>query len=929
MLWRCILLIICMWPNPARAQSFTDIPLLDGIAELPAHSDKAIYRVKGEAHWVWDRLIMPEDIDGQAWEKVPFPKSWRTLPPLQNHTKGKATYRIRLRFPMTAIGTVWAIKFPRSLGAIKIWVEGFELPNASQVAEDPSAVRQHSNNMIHYFRINREQVDLVIQNVNVEIHSGGFDWDFLVAPAIALQEMLLRLSLLDAAIIGVLFFSAVYHIWLYSFRRQWLPYLALGLFFLMAMIRISVIGAARWASGFELPETLVWKVEILAYYALVELSLLNVHLIYSQYGFRRWNTFLYIATGLITVATVFLPVHMGYEIMSVFHILTLLVFGTMMQMVILAMIRRHPGSTVFFLGMIVAIACSILDLMHVLDVIQIPFFTLGPGLMVFALLACIFQAFRFERIFQVLEVQTQSISSLHKHLESQATALNHEVSKRTHELDAILQHTDAGVVIFIETANGLALSPYVSKAALRFLDTREPCWATFEDFLQRSELHPNQISQATEALRASLASHSDFFDVNAGLLPHELKIKGADETFRLYLCSWIPQVEDNTVTSLLLIMIDVTEETSRSHHSHLRHQQQKRMLQLISQEPSRLSIFIHEAMALVQRMNEALQEHEGAADAPDRSLLMRDLHTLKGLARTVGFSFLAEAAHQAEDEILKGGTLSGGRVRETLQPVQRCLNLYINDFQLITHQSVDDALVRQPSFIDAISSASQKIAQSLSYADWQEQWQQFKNRYFVSLEQLVDSLRFNMKEMASKLGKPEPMIRLAGDNCRFKRSWAGVLSGSLIHLLRNAIDHGIESPEARVAAGKPLAGVIVIEALFLPDRDLLQIDVLDDGMGLDLRGIYERAQGMHLIESGQQLSDEETAGFIFHSGFSTRATASEISGRGIGMDAVRSTILQAGGELHIIWQTERNAAGYRPCRWRIHLPGRMAMRELT
>ncbi|HKK50173.1 MAG TPA: chemotaxis protein CheW, partial [Myxococcota bacterium] len=123
------------------------------------------------------------------------------------------------------------------------------------------------------------------------------------------------------------------------------------------------------------------------------------------------------------------------------------------------------------------------------------------------------------------------------------------------------------------------------------------------------------------------------------------------------------------------------------------------------------------------------------------------------------------------------------------------------------------------------------------------------------------------------------------------------------HLVRNAVDHGFEGPEDRRAAGKPESGRLVIEAR--RQKDSIVIDVRDDGRGIDLDSVRRRAieAGLLHADLAADLPPEEVVSFVFHPGLSTAHSVSEVSGRGVGMDAVKATVESLGGGVEL--RTER------------------------
>ncbi len=143
-------------------------------------------------------------------------------------------------------------------------------------------------------------------------------------------------------------------------------------------------------------------------------------------------------------------------------------------------------------------------------------------------------------------------------------------------------------------------------------------------------------------------------------------------------------------------------------------------------------------------------------------------------------------------------------------------------------------------------------------------------------------------------------IRLVteGENTEVDKTVIERLSEPLTHMIRNSIDHGIESAEARLAAGKSAEGMIRLSALHRSGR--IVIEISDDGAGINRPRVREIAIRKGLIAPEASLSDEETDNLIFMAGFSTAETVSDLSGRGVGMDVVRRSIQSLGGRISIV-----------------------------
>ena len=155
-----------------------------------------------------------------------------------------------------------------------------------------------------------------------------------------------------------------------------------------------------------------------------------------------------------------------------------------------------------------------------------------------------------------------------------------------------------------------------------------------------------------------------------------------------------------------------------------------------------------------------------------------------------------------------------------------------------------------------------------------------------------------VRDLAKKLNK-EIGLTTYGEEVELDRSIIEALSDPLTHLIRNSVDHGIELPEDREAAGKPRQGSIELRAYHQAGH--VYIDIIDDGEGIDCAYVGEKAveKGLITKEKMEDMSDRELARLIFKPGFSTATEISDVSGRGVGMDVVLTNIAQIGGSVDI------------------------------
>lgn len=162
-------------------------------------------------------------------------------------------------------------------------------------------------------------------------------------------------------------------------------------------------------------------------------------------------------------------------------------------------------------------------------------------------------------------------------------------------------------------------------------------------------------------------------------------------------------------------------------------------------------------------------------------------------------------------------------------------------------------------------------------------------------------------------------LRFLGEDTEIDKLVAESLGDPLVHIIRNAIDHGIECPEARLAAGKKEEGIL--EVLAFHEGNFLIIQITDDGNGIDGSKLIERAKTKGLVPRDAIMTEQQGIELIFHPGFSTKDQVTEVSGRGVGMDVVKTNIEALGGEVKV-----RSQLGVGSC-FRLMLPLTLAIIE--
>jgi two-component system, chemotaxis family, sensor kinase CheA len=162
-----------------------------------------------------------------------------------------------------------------------------------------------------------------------------------------------------------------------------------------------------------------------------------------------------------------------------------------------------------------------------------------------------------------------------------------------------------------------------------------------------------------------------------------------------------------------------------------------------------------------------------------------------------------------------------------------------------------------------------------------------------------------VRDLSGKLRK-QVELELVGQDTELDRTVVDALGDPLVHLVRNALDHGVETPAARQAAGKPQTGMLRVSARHSGGN--VVISVTDDGRGVDAEAVAASAvrRGLLTPEQAEGLDATRAIDLLFTPGFSTRESASDVSGRGVGMDAVRAKVREVGGDA---WMTSEPGRG--------------------
>jgi two-component system chemotaxis sensor kinase CheA len=285
-----------------------------------------------------------------------------------------------------------------------------------------------------------------------------------------------------------------------------------------------------------------------------------------------------------------------------------------------------------------------------------------------------------------------------------------------------------------------------------------------------------------------------------------------------------------------------------------------------------------------------LRAAQGGEDPPDVEPTLERLQGLIDEAGTPGSVPAPAPASSSAHDVAAADAAPSASIRVPIAKVDRLVNL-VGEL-VITQAMVAEAAGALPS--ERVAALVESVAQMDRHA--RDLHEQVLAMRMVPVRSLFARLPRLVRDVAATLGK-QAALEVSGEDTELDRTVIERISDPLTHLVRNAVDHGLEGPAARAAAGKPAIGHVRLVASQRGGN--IFIEVADDGRGLDRDRIVATAVARGLVADGQELTDEQTWALVFHPGFSTASQVTQVSGRGVGMDVVRRNVEALGGSIAI------------------------------
>jgi HAMP domain-containing protein/HPt (histidine-containing phosphotransfer) domain-containing protein/two-component sensor histidine kinase len=472
----------------------------------------------------------------------------------------------------------------------------------------------------------------------------------------------------------------------------------------------------------------------------------------------------------------------------------------------------------------------------------------------------------------------EELSRSYRELEEMNRTLEHKVEERTlalagrnRDMRVVLDNVDQGFVTL--SMDGTMATERSAVVDRWFGSGNGKFWqylaATSPDFAISFEIGWDQ-----------LVADELPYEVALDQLPSRLNENGRSFSFR-----YLPLLKGDRVEGVLVVVADITDRLQREREEAELGEMMEAFRRLMLDRKGFVA-FSNEAAGMVLQVC--------SPDAGNDPNLRRNLHTLKGNAAQMGLKVVAHLCHRLEDELATGdGMQSQGLLAERWRALTEHVTQLIGDGgrQAIEVSPTDYAALVRTLTRDGKSAALSELL------TWR----------LEPAARPLGRLAEQARQLAMRLGKDDLNVEVQAGSVRLDPEVYGPFFSSLVHLVRNAVDHGIESAEERTSSGKPPIGKMIFKVQTRADE--VSFEISDDGRGIDWSGIAELGTSLGL-PSGTRA---ERLALLCRDGLTTRSDVSETSGRGVGMSAIKQRIDAMRGRLEV----DSSKAG---TKWTIVLP---------
>jgi HPt (histidine-containing phosphotransfer) domain-containing protein len=759
------------------------------------------------------------------------------------------------------------------------------------------------------------------------IHLSGFHypWGGLwtspqIAPYKTLYNKQQLIFLCESLVAGMILVMALYHLSLFLHRNEDRASLVLSVFSGSVLLRF--LGSSPSIINVLFPEPSLIVFEVVRKFEFGTLGIMGAcgaWFAMATFNLQAIRPFLRLQTQvgiaaflfcLLTPATLYPRFVIPLDLILLFHV------ASYLAIVAWAVVRKVTGGLYLAVGGVVIAAAVFHDVLIGTGWLDSPIF-LAPFGMIF-LLFCNGQ------------VIADLFASSFRTAQRLSLTLQEEVERKTRKIRTMLDHIPQGVMGIVAPA---VADDEHSRHLKLILETERVAGVSIQEILlDRSLLSSDEKSRVMAALDAILNEDFINFEFNASQLVTELVLVIGQRRKYLQL-DWAPIANNQgIVEKLQLTLHDFTRIRAAEEQSEKQKQQLVYIQELLAVPSAAFAVFVQAAESLLSENERILTDSSQSREERLKHLYI-NIHTLKGSARTLGLNCLSTLAHDVERlhaELQKDPELiwPATRLYEEHEKLKELVAQYQHVYgSVLGRQGVSDEKVGlSREFLESLSTLLHRLAPLATAHDQgamlKEALHLVEMQVFQDVSHFFPELRTSLRNIARDVKREEPHLMIDADGFLLSRDGEALLRKVMIHILRNALDHGIEDATERLQKGKAPAGTLSVACR--EEAGTMLIAIHDDGRGLPLALLRKRAAD---YGKSSELKTEELAQLIFESGLSTAAKITEISGRGMGMDAVRRYLRDAGGDVTLELIQPDAHPEFCPFRLIIHLPERYYRRD--
>ena len=526
-----------------------------------------------------------------------------------------------------------------------------------------------------------------------------------------------------------------------------------------------------------------------------------------------------------------------------------------------------------------------------------------------------------------LNTLKRELQVANRKLEAHLANVEQQVEEKTKDIRSIMKTIRQG--IFMITPDNMTVHPDYSSHTRDILHKDKVAGKNVMDLVfDDTTLSANDKDQLLQSLFVSLGEDRLNFDSNVSCLPTEVVYRIEDGHQRILELDWDPITDENEIVDRVLISIrDITEYR----HLVTKSQRDDLDLQIISEivrvDPHKFASIMASCFELLGSCREILSQSN-----MERKRLIEDLyrylHTIKGQARSFGLSLITDTVHEVESDVAVFRDLQHALdlhvIEQGLAEVELILKTY-DDIDTVKLQRRAQSTSRQVLELATATQWIHKVEDLTS--DKVEPYREFVAEIrtelikatSVQFNSVVEECFFNAKRMATDLGRTEPKLNVTGPDLYVTHKAASLFRQVFTHLMNNAVDHGMETRLERERIGKPSHGHFNLKISVDQAKAQVHLAFWDDGRGLQLERLRLKAGELGFSFASD---DRSIANLIFENGLTTAEMLTNISGRGVGLDAIRIFIKEAGGSVSAELDEVDQAVSdrYHPFKINISLP---------